>query len=38
MRAAADAFLLDTSDLDIEATFDAAVGEILRKVGQRGRA
>lgn len=38
MRAAADAFLLDTSDLDIEAAFDAAVGEILRKVGQRGRA
>lgn len=38
MRAAPDAFLLDTSDLDIEAAFDAAVGEILRKVGQRGCA
>lgn len=37
MRPAADAFLLDTSDLDIEAAFDTAVGEILRKVGQRGR-
>jgi cytidylate kinase len=38
MKAADDAFLLDTSDLDIEAAFDAAVGVILRKVGQRGRA
>jgi CMP/dCMP kinase len=38
MRPAADAFLLDTSDLDIEAAFDTAVGVILRKVGQRGRA
>jgi cytidylate kinase len=38
LRAAPDAFLLDTSDLDIEAAFDTAVGEILRKVGQRGRA
>jgi cytidylate kinase len=37
MRAAPDAFLLDTTDLAIEAAFDAAVGEILRKVGQRGR-
>jgi cytidylate kinase len=38
MRAAADAFLLDTSNLDIEATFNTAVGLISRKVGQRGRA
>jgi cytidylate kinase len=38
MRPADDAFLLDTSDLDIEAAFDAAVGVILRKVGQRGCA
>jgi CMP/dCMP kinase len=38
MRPAADAFLLDTSNLDIEAAVDTAVGAILRKVGQRGRA
>ena len=38
MRPAADAFLLDTSNLDIEAAFDTAVGVISRKVGQRGRA
>ena len=37
MRPAADAFLLDTSNLDIEAAFDTAVGVISRKVGQRGR-
>ena len=37
MRPAADAFLLDTSNLAIEAAFDTAVGVILRKVGQRGR-
>jgi cytidylate kinase len=37
MRPAADAVLLDTTDLDIEAAFNAAVGVILRKVGQRGR-
>jgi cytidylate kinase len=37
MRPAADAFLLDTSNLDIEAAFNIAVGEITRKVGQRGR-
>ena len=37
MRPAADAFLLDTSNLDIEAAFDTAVGVIARKVGQRGR-
>jgi cytidylate kinase len=38
MRPAEGAFLLDTSNLDIEAAFDAAVGVILRKAGQRGRA
>jgi cytidylate kinase len=38
MRPASDAFLLDTSNLDIEAAFDTAVGVILRKVAQRGRA
>jgi cytidylate kinase len=38
MRPAADAFLLDTTDLDIEAAFDTAVGVIARKVGQRGCA
>jgi CMP/dCMP kinase len=38
MRPAADAFLLDTSNLDIEAAFDIAVGVISRKTGQRGRA
>jgi len=37
MRPAADAFLLDTSNLDIETAFNTAVGVILRKVGQRGR-
>src|SRR5262249_14258560 len=37
MRPAADAVLLDTSKLDIEAAFNTAVGVILRKVGQRGR-
>ena len=36
MRQAADAFLLDTSNLDIEATFNTAVGVILGKAGQRG--
>jgi cytidylate kinase len=38
MRPAEDAILLDTSNLDIEAAFDTAVGVILRKIGQRGRA
>ena len=38
LRSADDAFLLDTSNLDIEAAFDTAVGVILRKAGQRGRA
>ena len=37
MRSAIDAFLLDTSNLDIEAAFNTAVGVISRKVGQRGR-
>jgi cytidylate kinase len=37
MRAADDAFLLDTSNLDIEAAFNTAVGVISRKVGRRGR-
>lgn len=36
MRPAADAVLLDTSDLDIEAAFDQALGVILRKVGRPG--
>jgi cytidylate kinase len=36
MRQAADAFLLDTSNLDIEAAFNTAVGVILGKAGQRG--
>lgn len=34
MKMADDAILLDTSDLDIEAAFDAAVGLIKRKIGQ----
>ena len=34
MRPAPDADLLDTSDLDIEAAFDAAVGLIKRKIGR----
>jgi CMP/dCMP kinase len=38
MRPATDAFLLDTSNLAIEAAFDTAVGAILGKAGQRGRA
>jgi cytidylate kinase len=37
MRVAADALLLDTSELDIEAAFDAAVGLIKRKIGQSGQ-
>src|SRR4029079_2119537 len=37
MRSAIDAFLLDTSNLDIEAAFNTAVGVIARKGGQRGR-
>lgn len=38
MRPAADAFLLDTTNLDIEAAFNTAVGVISRKVGQRGHS
>jgi CMP/dCMP kinase len=38
MLPAVDAVLLDTTDLDIEAAFNTAVGVILRKVGQRGCA
>jgi len=34
LRRADDADLLDTTDLDIEAAFDAAVGLIKRKIGQ----
>lgn len=34
LKPAQDAILLDTSDLDIEASFDAAVGLIKRKIGQ----
>jgi CMP/dCMP kinase len=37
MRPAADAVLLDTTNLDIEAAFDTAVDVIAKKVGQRGR-
>ena len=36
MRAADDAILLDTTDLDIEQAFDAAVGLILRRIGRPG--
>jgi CMP/dCMP kinase len=36
LRRAADAFLLDTSNLDIETAFNTAVGVILGKAGQRG--
>ncbi|MGD9830233.1 MAG: d(CMP) kinase [Hyphomicrobiaceae bacterium] len=36
LRPADDAALLDTSVLDIEAAFDAAIGLIKRKIGQRG--
>jgi len=34
MKAADDAILLDTTNLDIEQAFDAAVGLIKRKIGQ----
>jgi cytidylate kinase len=34
LKPAPDALLLDTTDLDIEAAFDAAVGLIKRKIGQ----
>ena len=36
MKPAADAHLLDTTKLDIEAAFDAAVDLIARKIGQQG--
>ncbi len=35
MRAAPDAALLDTTDMDIEAAFEAAVGLITRKIGRQ---
>lgn len=35
MKIADDAILLDNTHLDIEAAFDAAVGSIKRKIGQR---
>ena len=38
MKMAADADLLDTTQLGIEAAFDAAVGLIKRKIGQQGAA
>jgi cytidylate kinase len=38
MRPAEDAILLDTTNLDIDAAFDAAVGLIKRKIGQSGAA
>ena len=34
LKPASDAILLDTTDLDIEASFDTAVGLIMRKIGQ----
>jgi cytidylate kinase len=37
MAVATDAMLLDTSNLSIEATFDAAVGLIKRKISHPGR-
>jgi len=36
MKISTGALLLDTSDLDINQAFDAAVGLIKRKIGQRG--
>jgi cytidylate kinase len=36
MRAAPDADLLDTTDMDIEAAFEAAVGLIKRRIARRG--
>lgn len=38
MRRAEDALLLDTTELDIDAAFRAAVGLIMRKIGQLGDA
>ena len=34
MKMAADALLLDTSNLDIDSAFDAAIGLIKRTIGQ----
>ncbi len=36
LKPADDALLLDTTDLDIDGSFDAAVGLIKRKIGQSG--
>lgn len=36
MRAAADADLLDTTEMDIEAAFEAAVGLIKRRIARQG--
>jgi CMP/dCMP kinase len=36
MRAASDADLLDTTEMDIEAAFDAAVGLIRRRIARQG--
>jgi cytidylate kinase len=36
MRAAPDADLLDTTDMDIEAAFEAAVGLIKRRIARQG--
>lgn len=36
MRAAPDADLLDTTDMDIEAAFEAAVGLIRRRIARQG--
>ncbi len=36
LKPAEDALLLDTTDLDIDGAFDAAVGLIKRKIGQPG--
>lgn len=36
MKMAADALLLDTSNLDIDSAFDAALGLIKRTIGQQG--
>jgi cytidylate kinase len=38
MKAADDAILLDTTDLAIDAAFEAAVGLILRRISQLGLA
>ncbi|MDX2159123.1 MAG: (d)CMP kinase [Hyphomicrobiaceae bacterium] len=38
MKAASDAFLLDTTEFDIEQAFEAAVGLITRKIGQQRRS